>query len=92
MPKLPHVKTEHKVPSAYWKIIILPGKGKTFETAAFIFPQETPRRAKVLPHLTTIRTIEEKTGLDFLWMLEDQLENKVETTDNREFAGKYFSE
>lgn len=92
MPKLPHVTVEHRVPSGYWKIVILPGKGSSFETAAFIFPQETPRDAKVLSYLTTIRTIEKKTGLDFLWLLEDNLENKVEITLDKAFAGKYFNE
>ncbi|MCU0286289.1 MAG: DNA/RNA non-specific endonuclease [Acidobacteria bacterium] len=92
MPRLPHVKEEHRIPSGYWQIIILEGKGKSFESAAFIFSQDTPRNEKVLPHLTTIRTIEARTGLNFLWLLEDELENKVETTENRAFAERYFKE
>ena len=92
MPRLPNVKVEHRIPSGYWQIVIVEGKGNTFESAAFIFPQDTPRKDKVLQHLTTIRVIEERSGLNFLWLLEDDLENKVETTDNRAFAEKYFGE
>jgi endonuclease G len=92
MPPLPAVSIPHKVPSAYWKIVILPGTGDKFDAAAFIFPQETPRRAKILTKLTTIREIEKRSGLNFLWMLPDDLENKVETNENRTFAEKYFDQ
>lgn len=92
MPPLPNVKIPHKVPSGYWKIVILPGKGNSFDAAAFIFPQETGRREKVLSKLTTIRTIEQKTELDFLWMLDDDIENRVETNRNKTFAERYFSD
>jgi endonuclease G, mitochondrial len=92
MPPLPNVTVPHKVPSGYWKIVILPGIGNRFEVAAFIFPQETGRREKILSKLTTIRTIEQKSNLNFLWMLADDIEADVETNENRAFAEKYFKE
>jgi len=63
-----------------------------FQVAAFIFPQDTPRNAKVLAHLTTIRAIEEKSKLNFLWELDDTVENKVETTDNSAWIKDYIKE
>ena len=63
-----------------------------FQVAAFIFPQDTPRNAKVFAHLTTIRAIEEKTKLNFLWELEDSIENTVETTDDSAWIKEYIKE
>jgi len=92
MPTLPNVKVEHKIPSGYWKIIIVPRDEKTFDTASFIFDQEAKRDEKVLPHLTTIRDIENRTHLNFLWQLDEAIQNKVETQKNQAFAEKYFKE
>jgi endonuclease G, mitochondrial len=96
MPKLPNVKVEHRLPSGYWKIIIVPWSDnkndKGFDAAAFIFDQETKRDEKVLPHLTTIRTIEKKTGLNFLWLLDQAAQDKIENNNNLAFAEKYFKE
>lgn len=95
MPKLPRETKKHTVPSGYWKIIFVLDDGDKldkFQVAAFIFPQDTLRKAKVLDHLTTIRTIEEKSKLNFLWELDDTIENKVETTDNSAWIKAYIKE
>lgn len=90
MRELPRAKKPHKVPSGYWKIVILEGKGVTFDSAAFIFDQDTPADAKVIDFLTTIDEVEKRSGLDFLWMLDDAIEKSVEKRKNSAFASEYF--
>lgn len=90
-PNLPRADETHKVPSEYWKIVALEENG-SIELAAFLFDQDTPRRDKVLSHLETVRKIEQASGLDFLWLLDDVIENNLETNKNTSFANKYFSE
>lgn len=81
MPLLPKADEPHKVPSGYWKIIFFQ-QGKTSQTirvASFIFDQETPRRSKLLDHLSTINDIEQRSGLDFLWEIPDEEEERIES-------------
>ncbi len=77
MPQLPNCDEPHTVPSGYWKIIIVDDSG-TLRTAAFIMNQNTPRTANIAHHLVTINTVEQRSGLDFLWELPDNTENAVE--------------
>jgi len=44
MPPLPEADEPHRVPSGYWKIVMLARDG-TFQATGFVFDQETPRRA-----------------------------------------------
>lgn len=93
--KLPNVTKAYTFPSGYWKIVFVledENKPDKFQAAAFIFPQDTPRKAKVLDHLTTIRAIEKKTKLNFLWELDDAVENKIETTNNSAWIKDYIKE
>lgn len=63
MPSLPGADELHKIPSGYWKIIVVPGKsGNTLEVAAFIFNQDTPRNDKAIDHISTINEIERRNG------------------------------
>ena len=89
MPSLPEADESHKLPSGYWKIICI-DENKELKVAAFFFDQETPRKDKAIDHLTTVDTIEAKTGLDFFWMLEDSEEIKLEKTIQKSFAEMYF--
>ena len=91
MDPLPQTSVHHKVPSGYWKIISIV-EGNDLKSAAFIFDQDTPRRDAVLKHQVTIDEIEQKSGLDFFWELEDNNENSLESKKNTSFAKKYFKD
>jgi len=92
MPSLPNADEPHKLPSGYWKIIIIQmGKSlDSIETASFIFDQETPRNDKMIDHLTTINEIEGKSKLDFLRELPDEIEEQIEGDKNQEWAEENF--
>ncbi len=90
MPKLPQADESHQVPSGYWKIIIIPSKGDSFEHAAFVFNQDTPRDSKLSNHVVTIDTIEEKSHLDFFWELDKTVEINLESDDNKSWVVETF--
>jgi endonuclease G len=75
---LPKADEKHIIPAGFWKIIIIVN-GKSIKTASFIFSQDTKRDADFMDYLTKIDVIEEKTELDFLWELDDNLENSIES-------------
>lgn len=79
MPSLPKASKPHQVPSGYWKIIIIPAQDLAeVRAASFFFEQSTPREDKFISHLTSIDNLEVKTGLDFLWELDDKIEAAIE--------------
>ncbi len=90
MEKLPKADEPHKVPSGYWKIICVPVSESQFEHAAFIFNQSVDKNDKLINHLVTIDEIEKRSGLDFLWILDDKIENKVEKDINKKWVIKLF--
>ncbi|HRZ27783.1 MAG TPA: DNA/RNA non-specific endonuclease [Spirochaetota bacterium] len=92
MPALPGTAKKHRIPSGYWKIIIITDdeSGKLMY-ASFIFDQDSDRADYALDHLVTIETIEKESGLDFLREIEDEIEEKIENDENREWAEKHFS-
>ncbi|MBA7580448.1 hypothetical protein ES708_22339 [subsurface metagenome] len=92
MAPLPGADEPHKVPSGYWKIIIVqPDKSyDSIKTTSFIFDQETPRKGVVIDHLCTINEIETKTGLDFLRDLPDAIEEKIEGSIDRNWSDAHF--
>ena len=85
MPVLPRSDKSHRIPSGYWKIIAIEGPGG-LNAVAFLMDQLTARSADLLSHLVTIDEIETKTGLDFLWMLEDSTEEHLERSRNEAWA------
>jgi endonuclease G len=92
MPQLPKADEPHKVPSGYWKIVIVLGKTiDSIKIASFIFNQDTPRSDKIISHLVTINDIEERSGLDFLRELEDEIEEEVESSKYEEWAQGNFN-
>jgi endonuclease G len=91
MEALPRSDEPHIVPSGYWKIIGMERSGN-ISIVGFIFDQETPRSDALLSHLAAIDEIEQRSGLDFLWLLDDQLENSLESNINMTFANGYFAE
>ncbi|MCB0375294.1 MAG: DNA/RNA non-specific endonuclease [Sinomicrobium sp.] len=89
MPKLPKCDEPHEVPSGYWKIVCMEKSG-VISVAAFIFDQDTPRTDTVIDHLVTVDEVERRSGLDFLWTLEDRQEDLIEGSLNRTFANAHF--
>jgi len=91
MKKLPESDEPHVVPSGYWKIICTE-VSKDISIAGFIFDQETPRTDKIISHLATVDDIEIRSGLDFLWLLDDGLETELEEKIDMNFASEHFGE
>ncbi len=71
MPALSNAGEAHKVPSGFWKIIVIED-GEQTRAAAFIMGQDTDRKSKVSTHLVKIKDVEDRSGLKFLWELPDQ--------------------
>jgi len=88
---LPNADESHRIPSGYWKIIVIKSNN-TFETFAFKMDQNTPRNYDFTKSLTTIEKIEQLTGLDFLWELDDKIEKKIETKDNTKLFKNYLKQ
>ena len=80
MPALPSADEAHLVPSGYWKIIATT-ENDSVRIAAFLFDQETERRASFCEEkfISNARTIENKTGLNFYHALKREEQNKLET-------------
>ena len=90
---LPGADEDHEIPSGYWKIVVYqadPEESASIKSAAFIFPQDTPRKVNVLDYLVTIDEIESRSGLDVLWKLPDDVENLIESSLNTAWAKKHF--
>lgn len=88
MPALPNADESHKVPSGYWKIISTEKNG-IIKVAAFLFDQETERRAKFYEQrfITSVRMIESKTGLNFFQALPEKEQEELETGPPSLLAG-----
>ena len=65
------------VPDAFFLIVIDESEGK-LRTLALIVPQEAPANAEPSSYLTSIETIQRRTGLDFLSEIEDAAEREIE--------------
>ena len=79
MPPLPKADESHLVPSGYWKIVATDTDDE-IKVAAFIFDQETARSADYCAEefVTEVRTVENRTGLDFFHSLEAGQQDSVE--------------
>lgn len=89
MEKLPQADEPATVPSGYWKIIILPNaEPDQIRTAAFIFDQNTKRKAYYLDEqfIVSIDEIEKRSGLDFLNQLSEETQSKIEAEANPTFV------
>ncbi|MBP7214666.1 MAG: DNA/RNA non-specific endonuclease [Candidatus Kapabacteria bacterium] len=84
MPDLPAADEPHKVPSGYWKIIVIPLK-TGLEVFGFIFDQYTPSTDLLKNHLVNINEIQMRTNLDFFWKLDDTKEKKLEEKPNSKY-------
>lgn len=89
MPALPQADEPHKVPSAYWKVVLMPMGSSTFEHAAFIMDQNSGRKDAVSSKVVTIDEVEKRSGLDLLWELDDAAENAVEAKKNSSWVSTW---
>jgi endonuclease G len=66
MPPLPEADEPHRVPSGYWKIVMLTRAG-TLLVAGFVLDQETPRRANYCDGSFNVAVVEiaRRSGLGF---------------------------
>jgi endonuclease G len=68
MPSLPNASKAHRVPSGYWKILAVT-EGTTMRVAAFVLDQDTPRSANFCDYRTTVHEVEQRSKLNFFYML-----------------------
>ena len=80
MSVMPKADESHRVPSSYWKIITTERNG-VIKIAAFLFDQETERKANFCEErfITSSRKIERKSGLNFFHALTPVQQDKLET-------------
>lgn len=79
--------TSIAIPRAFYKIFIALATNPeqtTPKVLAMIFPQEAKPNANLLKFVSNVDEIERLTGLDFFWELPDNIENKIEQTENHE--------
>ena len=70
------------VPEAFYKILIedrTPGQGNKIRAFAVIMPQSVKGTEHPGQFVTTIRQIEDSTGLEFLWKLDPKIREALET-------------
>lgn len=77
MQGLPQADEPHRVPSGYWKVLMIE-PGDTVKIAAFIFDQETERPGSFCGHLVTVDEVERRSSLDLFSALEDSREVEIE--------------
>ena len=66
-----------EIPDAFYKIIFDDDRGE-LRTLAFLHPQPVTGKEPIESFLTSIDEIEKLTGLDFLWPLTDEIEDRLE--------------
>lgn len=89
MPNLPNANEIHRVPSGYWKVVVLLKNDRSFECAAFIVDQEATSSDNLIDMLTTIDEVENRSGLDLLWELPDTEESAIEADLNSSWANTW---
>lgn len=70
------------IPVSCYMIIFCQRSYKEFDIAAFVVPQN-PTKKSIWDYSVSVDTIEALTGIDFLYQLEDSLENRLESTPRR---------
>ena len=89
MPLLPGADEPHLVPSGYWMIVytdtaVADGSPDPL-VCAFLVPQRVPAGDGTGRFITTVDELEELTGLDFLALLDDEVEFVVEAATGAEW-------
>lgn len=86
---LPGSDEDHKIPTGYWKIVAVKEQGDFINSASFIFEQQDADKS-IEAALVKIDKIEERSGLDFFWMFDENKEKAIEDNLNREWALSKF--
>lgn len=69
------------IPKAFYKILIKPTTPETpAKSLAFIFPQNAKAKSSLMNFVTTIDEVEAQTGIDFFHQLEDDFEERLESS------------
>lgn len=68
-----------EIPDAFYKIYMTEPSPGIFYTLAFLVPQNVQGKEPLDQFLTSIDNIESKTGLDFFYKLDDDIENRLES-------------
>ena len=68
------------VPKAFYKVA-LRRKGKSWTAIGFIFPNAAGSRP-LMTYMLSVDEVEQRTGIDFFYLLPDSIENKVEADYN----------
>lgn len=70
-----------QIPTAFYKIFIAPATAeRPIKVLAFLVPQDVQGQEVLSQFLTSVRSIEEATGLDFLHRLPAQQQESLETS------------
>lgn len=70
-----------EIPDAFYKIFIAPPEGeRPIQVLAFVVPQEVRGHEPLAKFVTSVREIENLTGLDFMHRLPQPLQDELETT------------
>jgi len=67
------------VPDYFYKIILYENRGK-YNTVAYLIPHEEKERKPLTEYIVPTDSIEQLTGIDFFPFLDDNIENKLEST------------
>jgi len=92
MPTLPSADEPHRIPSGYWKVIVIPQQPlpDSLKVIAFILDQEVPRRASLKDFVVSVNEVEARTGLDLLHELPDTIEERIESTIDTSLINRFF--
>ncbi|MPQ76599.1 DNA/RNA non-specific endonuclease [Hydrogenovibrio sp. JE_KL2] len=75
--------TDIAIPTAFYKIFVRPSvDGNPPIALAFIMPQTAKPDDSLMKYVVTIDEVEQRTGIDFFWKLNDTVENKLEAHSN----------
>lgn len=73
-----------EIPDAFYKVYVKILTDGTIETAGFIVPQSVKAHEKLAKFLVSIDEIEKRSGFDFLHVLDNQLEERLEASIDAE--------
>lgn len=83
MPELPEADESHQIPSHYWKIVAL-NHPDGVRVTAFVLDQDTEWGEEYCEDRVSVNEVEDRSGLNFFWRLEDDEEDAVEASDGSE--------
>jgi endonuclease G len=84
MPPLPQATKPHKVPSAFWMIVVAakdenPKNAQDLKVAAFVMDQDTPGKFRPAKGLVSVEEVEKRSKLNFFWELSPLDQSSLES-------------